>query len=272
MELEQSNYRDERIIDVLAYNNVPKNASILNIKRDPRRTTERYTETDDVEVIQEFNRHGWSIVNYQEVKPHKTSRQGFQKYLAIYENPDFRTEGTKAKPQIIQRGSHDGTAVLQIDGGLFTFACANGLIVGDCLFEPIRVKHIGDIPLEVGRAIRKYVETVPVIFNRVQAMTQRILSPFEALTFARDAVALRFDGDKYSVEFEDVLKARRREDDNYSLWSVFNRVQENLINPADSFRMTTANNKQRKVKKITNIDTNVKLNKELWHLTDQFLQ
>ena len=261
---------DDRIKDVLAYNALPLNASILNTNRDPRKTTEKYTETDDVEVIQTLNSHGWHVVGYQEVKTHKSRRQGFQKYMAMYENPAFE-QTSLGKAQLLQRGSHDGSTKLQIVAGFFTFACLNGLVVGESIFEPICVKHIGDLPLQIEFALKSFMETCPLIFNKVTDMSQRAMSPFEVQQFARKACALRFDGDKYAINPDDVVFAHHREQKDNTLWNVFNRVQENLIRPAKEFKVTTKDNKQRKVRGLTNIDTKVKLNKDLWHLAEEYL-
>jgi len=270
MELTSFERDRERIEDVLAYNNLPKTASILNVNRDPRRTTEKYTETDDVEVIQTLNSHGWNVVNYQEVRPHKASRQGFQKYLAVYENPDF--PGTNlGKAQLLQRGSHDGSTKLQIDAGFFTFACVNDLVVGEFLFEPICVKHIGDLPMQIDLALHSFMETCPLVFQKVTEMSERAMSPFEVQQFARKACGLRFRDDKYKINLEDVIFAHHREQTDNTLWNVFNRIQENLLRPKKEFRVTTKDNKKRKVRGITNIDTKVRLNKDLWHLAEEYL-
>jgi hypothetical protein len=265
------NLEDNNVQDVLSCNNIPANASILNTKRDPNRTTEKYLETNDLGIVQEFNKHGWYIVDYQEVKTHKTDRQGFQKYLATYENPDLASVQTeKGKARLLQRGAHDGTALLEVHAGFFTWACSNGLIVGDALFEPFKVKHIGDIGLEIGKAITKFAETCPLIFSKVDKMTKQELTNFQAMHFAKQAAKMRFK-DENAVDINAVLKARRSEDDNLTLWNVFNKVQENLIKPTSDLKLTTKDNKQRKARPLTNIDTKVKLNRDLWHLAEEYL-
>lgn len=265
---------DDRVKDVLAFNKrLNQDASILNTHRDPVKTTNKYTETDDVQVIQILNDYGWFITDYQEVKPHKRLahlRQGFQKYMATYENSNFK-EISLGRAQLLQRGSHDGSSLLQLDAGFFTFACLNGLAVGNKLFDPIKVKHIGNVPLEIEKAVRVFTETCPLIFEKVEQMATRDMSSFEVSQFAKKACALRFDGDKYKVDTDDLLVTRHPEQKQNTLWNVFNRVQENLIKPTDNFKVTTVDNKQRKPKKIYNIDTKVKLNKDLWNLASEYL-
>ena len=247
------------------------NPSILNTKRDPNRTTEHYTETDDVSVIETLNAHGWFIKEYNELRPHKHSRQGYQKYLAVYENEDLTFQTEKGKARLLQIGSHDGTKPLIINAGFFTFACANGCIIGDNLFDPISVKHIGELPMQVEEAVSKFVDAVPLVFRKVDQMVNTQINVLEAHSFVREAVKLRFK-DENAVQVDDVLKVHRAEDDNNSLWSVFQRVQENLIKSYDGFKAQSTNNKTRKVRSITNIDANVRINKGLWQLAEQFLR
>lgn len=263
-----SNDSDSRVDNIVAYNDIPKSASILNTIRDPNRTTAKYVETDDVGVVKALNEAGWFIKSYSEVGTRRGQRQGFQKYLAIYENLDLPSV-KEGRPRLLQRGSHDGTSRLELFGGFFTFACANGLIVGNSVFDPIAVKHIGNIPQQVVEGAEKFVDVCPLIFNKIEQMSRKVLSPFEAINFAKQAIELRFE-DKYTVQAEDILRPRRTEDDNPSLWSVFNRVQENLFNPY-GFKATSTDNKTRKVRKVNNIDVTVKLNTGLWHLSESFL-
>jgi hypothetical protein len=262
---------DNRVQEVLTYNNVKSDASILNINRDPNRTTDKYVQTDDIHVVQTLNSHGWYITSYKEVNPHKNERQGFQKYLAVYENPDFPGI-SQGKAQLLQRGSHDGSTKLVLDAGFFTFVCANGLIVGDRLFEPISVKHIGNLALELNHAVDKFVNICPKMFEQVQSMAVREMKDFEANEFARRALTLRFPEDPNKLDPKVLLVAQHREQQEDTLWNVLNRVQENIIRPSKDIKIVTPSNKERKLRGINNIDVTVKLNKDLWELASQYVQ
>ena len=69
-------------------------------------------------------------------------------------------------------------------------------------------------------------------------------------------------------EINQVLLATRPQDEGNTLWVVFNRTQEALIN--GGFTITTAAKKERKVRKITNMLKDVELNQKLWELTTEF--
>jgi hypothetical protein len=54
------------------------------------------------------------------------------------------------------------------------------------------------------------------------------------------------------------------------LWSVFNRVQENLVKGGLSGR--AANGRQQSTRPVQGIDQNVRLNRALWLLADGLRQ
>jgi hypothetical protein len=70
--------------------------------------------------------------------------------------------------------------------------------------------------------------------------------------FAFDAARLRFD-DLNGVNIDNIFKINRIEDESNDLWTVFNRIQENLT--AD----------------ISNLKTDIKLNQALFELTENYV-
>lgn len=247
-------------------------ASILNKARNPHKTTEKYAETDDLSVVETFNAHGWYVQDYRELKPRRknSSNQGFQKYLAIYESKDNTFSTPEGRARLLQIGSHDGTTPLIINAGFIRFACLNGLICSDDIFEPLSIKHLGSIPQQVDEVMNSFARSVPFVFGKIRDMSERILSTTEQLDFAKRAAAMRFKADN-TVDLNDVLYVRRDEDKSPTLWTVFNRIQENLLNPYDGFKVLTAKNKARKVRSVNNITTTVTFNKGLWHLANTYL-
>ena len=267
-----SSVQDPRVQRILSNprNKLSAVNSVLNTKRHPDRTTDQFIETDDIGVVDTLNQHGWYVVDYNELKTHGGKRQGFQKYCATYENDSLQFKTQEGKARIVQIGAHDGTTKLSLHAGFFRWACLNGLVCGDGVFDPIRIKHVGEQPLQLDRVVEKLADTAPLVFRKIDQMNKVTLTGFEAVNFARKAAELRF-GEGQSVDTADVLKVRRAADEGLNLWKVFNRVQENILRPADDFKMTTADNKIRKVKATKAIDASVRINKGLWHLAESFL-
>jgi hypothetical protein len=96
--------------------------------------------------------------------------------------------------------------------------------------------------------------------------------------FAEAAHVLRF-GDAEGnvttpVKPDELLRARRFEDKRDDLWSVFNRVQENVIKGGCHGVGFDAAGRRRRVttRPVNGIDADVKLNKALWVLAERMAQ
>jgi hypothetical protein len=96
----------------------------------------------------------------------------------------------------------------------------------------------------------------------------------EQHAFARSALALRYaptdTGAPAPVTESQFLAPRRFEDRRDDLWTVFNRVQENLTKGGLHGRSRTG--RSMSTRPITGIDQNVKLNRALWMLADAMRQ
>ena len=71
-----------------------------------------------------------------------------------------------------------------------------------------------------------------------------------------------------------LLDARRQGDNNSLLWSVFNRVQENLIQGGHKGMIVGKNGRYRRasVRKVTAINQITQINNDLWGIADATLQ
>jgi hypothetical protein len=95
----------------------------------------------------------------------------------------------------------------------------------------------------------------------------------EQTAFATAAVALRF-GERIEgqhpcapVTAEQLIHARRIEDTGCSLWTTFQRVQENVIQGGQPGR--SAQGKRMQTRPVQGIDRGVSLNRALWMLAEE---
>lgn len=266
-------YSEDFVREIAFKNNLPVNASILNNSRDLEKTTERYRETDDLATLQFLNSRGWFIKTYKQVKPHSKyeSKAIYKPFVAMYANENLPSIEGQGNITLVHRNAKDGTKVNELFAGFYRAVCENGLIVGDALFNPIRVKHVGNMPEQLDEAVARIVDSCPEVYRAITDMQSVFLSRDQQFDFAEKAIQTRFDGQKYVVKPEDVLTAVRDGDTGDNLWKVFNRCQENLIK-SERLMMLTKDSKVRKAKAVTNIDVNLKVNKELWTLASSYLQ
>ena len=85
--------------------------------------------------------------------------------------------------------------------------------------------------------------------------------------FALEALGLRFDTENKTFNMDEFLTPTRKEDKGYDLWSVFNLVQEKLVNGMFDYHSAS---KTRKARRIKNFQQDVALNADLYKLALQY--
>ncbi|EPT4935903.1 DUF932 domain-containing protein, partial [Escherichia coli] len=83
------------------------------------------------------------------------------------------------------------------------------------------------------------------------------------------ALMVRYeDENKTPVTPEQIITPRRLEDKQNDLWTTWQRVQENMIKGGLSGR--SASGKNTRTRGITGIDGDIRINKALWMIAEQF--
>jgi len=175
---------------------------------------------------------------------------------------------TAETPEIILINSHDGTSSYQMLSGVFRFVCQNGMVCGDT-YNDIRVPHRGNIADNVIEAAYTVVEDFETVNNVINEFKHTPLALPEAKIFAEAALSLRYEEEAPIIP-DRLLQIRRRDDIENNLWNTFNVVQENIIRGGLHGKNTAGN--RTTTRAINSIDTNVKLNKALWTLTEKMAE
>lgn len=227
--------------------------------------SERYSYIPTAAVLTELRKEGFQPFMVTQTRVRRDDRREHTKHLLRLRHAS-QIDGAEAN-EIVLLNSHDGTSSYQMLAGMFRFVCKNGLVCGDTVAD-VRVPHKGDV---AGQVIEGAYEVLHG-FDRARAsrdaMQAITLDAGEADTFARAALALKYDyTDKPAPITERQLLAPRRFDDNRpDLWSVFNRTQENLVQGGLPGR--SANGRRQRTRAVHGIDQNLRLNRALWLLAD----
>ncbi|EOV8086273.1 integrase arm-type DNA-binding domain-containing protein [Providencia rettgeri] len=80
----------------------------------------------------------------------------------------------------------------------------------------------------------------------------------------------RFGEESQPITEEQVLQPRRWEDKKDDLWTIYQRLQENLIKGGLSGR--NAKGKRARTRSVNGIDGDIKLNKALWVMTEKMYE
>lgn len=251
-------------------------SSLLTTSRDLSKTSERYKMTRDVEALASFNAAGFQLSAYKEVKARNPDMQSHKTYRAIYQNPALGTLADGTSFTIIQKGASDGTNKLVITAGLFRILCTNTMVVGRDLFDPVAIKHIGEVDSQLDNLVDRLLDVAPRVFNTVKQMTARTLSPVEQIEFAAKAAELRFNSKEFNIDPKVLLEARRPSDEGATLWNTFQRIQEGLIKGGYQVQSKLpkedgSDRKARKAMSLRNINMDFDVNTGLWSEAQKYL-
>lgn len=224
------------------------------------RVSNKYQFVSTKDVLERIYDYGWRITNATAQNNKPTSQH---RVTLVHErdlNSDVKLEGI---PRVEMFNSHDRTKRLTFAIGYFRFVCSNGLIVASGPAETVRTKHrFTDDKLEgIIEQIGVISERFPMIMNKINDFQSRTLTESEQVSFAEYAVRGRFNyrpqmPKKYTDTLtvtNRMLTSRRSQDEGDSTWSVYNRVQENLVRGIDGW--------SRPIKGYTD---SVRVNQLLW--------
>ena len=155
--------------------------------------------------------------------------------------------------------------------GVFRFVCCNGLVCGN-VSNDIRIPHKGDVQDEVIDGAFRVLDDFEAVDASTDGMKSLTLSDDEERAFATAALALRY-GERSEgqppapITVEQLIEARRPEDLGHSLWTTFQRVQENALRGGQPGR--SRQGRRIRTREVASIDRGVSLNRALWVLAEE---
>lgn len=229
--------------------------------------SERYAYIPTITLLESLQREGFQPFFACQTRVRDQSRREHTKHMLRLRRAGQITG--QQVPEIILLNSHDGSSSYQMLPGLFRAVCCNGLVCGTSLGE-VRVPHKGNV---VEKVIEGAYEVLGV-FDRVEekrdAMQSLLLPPPAQQALAKAALTYRFGEEHQPVTESQVLSARRWQDEQNDLWSVFNRLQENLSKGGLSGR--SVQGKRSRTRAVNGIDGDIKLNRALWVMAEELQQ
>lgn len=270
----------------------PKAFASIMASHEHSHLSDKYQFIPTTKIIDIVENMGWHPVSVQEKSVRKEDREGFQKHLIR-----FRQENSQPVngifSEVLLTNSHDGSASFVFMAGLFRTVCTNGLIVSEGMFGSIRVRHMNFQQSEIIDAVEQVVEDTPKLLDHVELFQAIQLSREEQYAFAESALNMKFHGEGINVggvhphfQIEDrrfdmnaLLNPIRSDDRDPSLWNTFNVIQEKFTKGGNFEDTVRPNANPRiapthvsKVRGIRGIDESIRVNKELWGLTEKMAQ
>ena len=255
-------------IESISKEQVKQVAPSVFTKTGSSNVSEKYSHIPTERVMDDMAALGWNVVDAKEIKARKN--QGFQKHMLIFANPEIvisGVDGDTVFPRILLTNSHDGKNAFTFKAGLFRLVCSNGLVIADEQFGEMKIRHMGYDFEALQKLITDMVEKLPLTVESMNQFKNKQLSEEQKQKFALEALGLRFDTENKTFNVSEFLTPTRKEDEGSDLWSVFNLVQEKLVNGMFDYRSAS---KTRKARRIKNFQQDVALNTDLYKLALQY--
>ncbi|HFT7071877.1 TPA: DUF932 domain-containing protein [Pseudomonas aeruginosa] len=231
--------------------------------------SERYAYIPTATVLTKLRQEGFEPFMVCQTRVRNEDRREFTKHMIRMRHAS-QINGSEAN-EIILLNSHDGTSSYQMLAGMFRFVCHNGLVCGETTAD-IRVPHKGDVAGEVIEGAYEVLQGFEQVQASRDAMRVITLETGEEEILARSALALKYDDPTRPAPVTEtqLLAPRRFDDRRPDLWSVFNRIQENMVKGGLTAR--TSNGRRQRTREVQGIDQNLRLNRALWMLADGMRQ
>jgi len=238
---------DNDINKAIAFANTLDSNNIKNVQRIKQKPF--YIETLD--VVQQLQNEGWQLKGVAEQRG--ANRKISSNYAQLH-HPDFAVLNKKGKTEafasITVSNSCNGAKPLEMNLGAFRLVCSNGAVRFDRAAES-KIKHTEINYRDLPQIIANMNNKAMILADEINEMKHKQLSFDDMKKFAFEAARLRFD-DVSKIDINELLQVNRIEDEGNDVWTVFNRLQENLTHD------------------VRNFNQDILLNQRLFALADQY--
>ena len=233
--------------------------------RDNQRISSKPYQVESLDAIREFQHQGWNITGALEDR--SKNRKVNNHYIRM-EHPDFTIIDSRNKKEAVAtmniQNSCNGSKPMELDFGVYRQVCENGMIAHSS-FSNAKVAHTEKGLYSLSKIILNLGIHTQDIMNEFVKLKNSSLSPIKAMAMAAEAAKLRF-GEDHSIDVKQLLNINRDEDKGEDVWTVFNRIQENLTQPERIY-----NENGSLMVGVNSIYEDTRINKGLTKLAFQYL-
>ena len=245
-------------------------------KKGSDKTSSKYTHIPTDRVIKDLELLGWGVVDAKEVNARQD--KGYQKHLVVFRNPDVSINKKSTNvdgevfedivfPQILVTNSHDGKNSFKFQAGLYRMVCENGLVIADQQFEDYTIRHMGYDFEALQGVIKDMISNLDLTVESMNKMRKIELDENQQFEFAKKLLDIRVEGTDNLYREEqigDILVPQRKEDFGDDLWSVFNRVQENIVEGNFKYYNAKTLGTESQARPIKNFKQDMDVNKKMF--------
>tara|TARA_R110000803_G_scaffold48837_8_gene101587 strand:+ start:19199 stop:20008 length:810 start_codon:yes stop_codon:yes gene_type:complete len=228
--------------------------------------SEKYTFIPTTQVIEDMEGLGWKVYSAEQRTARTKARNVHTKHLLRFRNESL-SDVLDCIPEITLTNSHDGRNAFQFYVGLYRPEVQSSFVIRHETLNGLRIKHQWYTLNEVRDVTQKVINHLPTLIEQVELLNNTNIGRTEQREYAMRAMMTRWGKDYPSILQKVVLNPLRGEE--VTLWDAFNNVQNHILNGGITY--TLASKRQQTVRAITNVDLKIKINEELWEVTQKYV-
>ena len=278
-------YTNQKFTGELKFSEIVEKCPAVVTETASPETSGKYGFVNTLQAMKVLGDFGFRPVNVSQQPSRNPEKKPYAMHmLSFAHDNDLKNPYNETRPEIILYNSHDGKSSLKLFAGAFRFICSNGIVAGDGFQSKMR--HSNKTANGFETLLKETAESLPRMMQRIATM-QETETAANVLDFAYNAAKLRWEhvhapneqpetGTFFNTQtLSDLQGARRYDDQGTNAWRVFNRVQENIMRggPRILSRSEKAKEKgldwkYRKAKAVSSLPETIRLNRELWDLSN----
>lgn len=227
--------------------------------------SEKYAFVSSAQIVEQLVKdHNFEIISARQRDSRRRDPR-YTRHMITMRLKNAKLIRGQVLPQVLLTNSHDGQSKFQMRGGLFRVICENGLVTS--IADEVCVKvHRGDAKAIIDAAL-SIVDRVGKMEPVLAAMMKKKLNDKQQAAFAIKAAKLAYD-EPLSFDPKLLLTSRREEDQASDVWTVFNRIQENIVRGGVEFT-SKASGRNFKTRGLTHIGRSIEMNSTLWSIAEK---
>lgn len=240
------------------------------------RVSKEYRHYSTSVFIEELEKLGWIPIEARQTKAKDVNFTLYKRHLIRFVYPAKQLSSNEF-PSLVLINAHDGTTAYRMYAGVFRVVCTNGMVFGQTQYS-IKLIHRWNPQDIVYAILQQIIQNMTHLADDIHAMKTINLTHQEQLSIAEYAVDL-LNKDVFvqhkgmrSIPIESLLQRQRSEDQDDSLWVVYNVIQENGMKGFKYISIEANGEKKRNCRKITSIQREIWFNSNLYQYVYELYQ
>jgi len=246
--------------------------NVINNKEVYGNVSEKYINTSTEEIITEIGKYmRVKPIGFSKARVRKVEKQDKQRHVVILEPEDSEmADGTNLR--LVIYNSLDRSTSIRIYLGAYREVCENGMVFGEDIMKPIRIKHtfqgwkdtIAKVANEYQSAKYRTEQTIDQMMNTYLSYgDQGHLAESIADIINKDITGHIIDPMQLNI-------AHRLEDQGKDAWHTYQRIQYNVMNGGIERAIKVDNGQTiSKTHKITDQRKQLKYNLDIYNACKQ---